>query len=136
MDLSVYQLVICVILVAIGVFQLVRAFLARRRCSAVANGRIASVESVLHTRTGKYGNRSQTTRYIPCYAFEANGRAMEIRGKKSRGKSAFTEGEAVDIYYNPDDPEDYYCARDGWYGSAGLLSILLGLVFLASSLLF
>lgn len=136
MDWTHYQLIVSISLFALGIWQLMRGMLAKRRCTQITSGSIFRVESVAKSRSRRSGGSTKYTSYTPYYQFEANGQPVEIRGKWSKGEGVFTEGETVEIRYNPDKPEEYHCAKDGWHGTGGIFSIVAGLVFLVNYLLF
>lgn len=136
MDWIIYQLVVSIALFALGVWQLIRGMLAKRRCMQITNGSVARVESIAKSRSRRSGGSTKYTSYTPYYQFEANGQPVEICGKWSKGEGVFTEGETVEKRYSPDKPGEYYCAKDGWHGTGGILSIVAGLVFLVDYLFF
>ncbi|HTL51092.1 MAG TPA: DUF3592 domain-containing protein, partial [Planctomycetota bacterium] len=79
---------------------------------------------------------SKSTTYAPVYTFtDAQGGSHKIRSHTSSSPPSYEVGEAVTVYYDPNNPED--TLLDGWFDLWGGATILggLGAVFFAVGLL-
>ncbi len=64
---------------------------------------------------------SNTTKYVPVFEYEFDGRKYSVISKLASRPPEFSEGELVNIRVNPKDPEEiYYTPR----GGALVMSIL------------
>jgi hypothetical protein len=70
-------------------------------------------------------------RYYPVYEYEAGGRTYAQQSEKYRGDDRPREGSKLALYYNPENPDDYYVPDEkGGGNNMGLIifaGVLLGL---------
>lgn len=85
---------------AIGMF--IRRRLLTERSAATALTTAAVVSEGRRNRAG--GKKS----CFPVFAFEANGRKYEVTAQSGSGFRTVKEGEQVDLYYMPENPQLFY----------------------------
>lgn len=96
-------LLFAVIFGGVGLGFILKTVRTKKRCSQKTRGVISRVD--------KHYDNENTEMKTLHYQFTVNGTAYSGTSKWS-GTSSAKAGDAVDIYYNPMNPQDFYCRRD------------------------
>lgn len=92
-------------MVAIGVLTIVYGVRKNRRCSSKVVGKITRV----HEDIGTDSEGSKDYAYSAEYEYEVNGQTYRGCGGRSYNvPSKIKVGGDIDIYYNPEKPDDHY----------------------------
>lgn len=80
------------------------------------------------TETDAEGHRSTRTSvtYYPVFRYTLRGRTFEPVSSTGTGRPRFTEGQAVTVCYDPDNPEQFYIEGDKAPGRFGIFFALFG----------
>lgn len=117
-------LVFGIFMILLGAYMIFLDLSKSRKCTAEAVGTVICVESK-RVRSG----RSRHTEYYPVVEFEADGKIIQEKADISANSpSKFPEGSALDIVYDPLDPETFMVKGRSLRSTLfyGILLILVG----------
>ncbi|MBP5289418.1 MAG: DUF3592 domain-containing protein [Clostridia bacterium] len=118
-------LLVGVVMLAAGIFLLVRQNALSKVCTAPANAAVVDFKEELGTDTE--GVSSYT--YYPIVEFAVGDRTLQVTLDKGEGTPAYDVGEQLDILYDPSNPERVILKGDKSSNVLGLIfSVLGGLV--------
>lgn len=112
-----------------GILLLRRAGKMKRSCTASTTAQIVSVE---HQRTASSQTASGSDRvqYTPVYRYDAGGVLLHKRGRHySYNRKQFRVGETVVLFYNPQNPEEFYVPKMDKMSRFGVIVMLAGVFF-------
>lgn len=126
MSSNAWGILLCLGLIAGGVWAIIGTLRLKRRCTAVTQARIAAVD-VKRTEVQEKGSTMtrQKEEYTPVYAYyDTYGQLVQVRGKVSgNSKREYRAGDVVELRFNPAKPTEHYTGKFG--GAAVLLGVVL-----------
>jgi hypothetical protein len=101
-------------------------------CTAHTTAQVIEMkrEEEIKIETDDDGNTTKRTSvsYYPIFQYMVNGNNIEVRSSVGTGRPRFIEGQAVNVLYNPNKPEQFYVVEDKVAGNFGIYFIIFGLV--------
>lgn len=101
----------------------------KEMCTELADGTVVQVNKNRRKVNGEYVNR-----WTPIYEYYVDDVCYEIESEGYYKNGVFEEGDQVDIYYNPEDPEEVYIPAENSESTSMILTILMVVFFLAGFL--
>ncbi len=89
-------------------------------CIEVTDGTIIRMKKTTREINDKY-----VARWIPIYEYSVDGVRYEKESTSDYKRGVFEEGDQVDIYYNPDNPEEVYIPAENPENTVMILTILM-----------
>ena len=119
--------IMCIIFLSIGLSTKNKYRKKKMFCTKKTQAEITDIEKV----TTSSIDSSETLRYMffPHLKYTANGKEIEVKHYFGNAQPKYEIGQIIDIFYNPEKPEDYYI--DGEKGS-----YILGKIFTGCGILF
>lgn len=100
-------------LMVAGIICLLIMFRKKDRCTQKAIARVVRFDVEEVTSTDADGDTTNFTSYTPVFQFRLpSGRLVEIAGRIGQADSPYELGQTVEIYYNPQNPEEVDIQRD------------------------
>lgn len=119
-------------LLAFGILFLILAAVFRHTrkkkeavCTRLIKGTVARIERVSSWDSEGYVSVS----WHPVYEYDVDGVHYEKRSNLGNSQQDMHEGEIVDIYVDPENPDEYYCKKDP-SGTIVKMFFFMGLLFL------
>ncbi len=130
MEPFVAYLLVGVVLVLIGFLVIRKCSQKKNRCTASASAVIVEVQ--VEKDTSDSENTRKKYNYTPIYEFTANGNTVRKSGGiYSHNKKEFKVGDAAEVKYNPDKPEEFLVNGKSGGKSFGIALLLFGIVIIA-----
>ena len=101
----------------------------KEACTELTDATIIEMNKTRKRINGEYRNR-----WNPIYEYYVDGVRYEKESSNYYKYGVFEEGDQVDLYYNPDDPEEIYIPAEKPEDTVTLLMILAVAFFLAGFL--
>ena len=116
-----------VIFIIVGIVAMHQGNSLKRRCTEQTIGTV--VENICH-------EDSTYTRptYFPVIEYQAGDRTISQMSKSGEYPSKYKEGDQVEIYYNPNNVQEYIIKGDSTSNYVGIIALVLGSIALVVSL--
>jgi Protein of unknown function (DUF3592). len=101
----------------------------KRLCTAGVTGVVKSIIVTSYMKKGK-----MRTRYTPTFAYSVEGVDYVQQSSKSSGKSKYSEGQEIPIFYDPAKPDRYYIPEEATHVALLFLLIAVGVLLLVAPL--
>jgi len=98
----------------------------KKACTAQTEGAVCDVEQEIDYSTDDDGHTRATKMYYPVFTYLANGGTYVNRSATGRSSTKLQVGMNVTVFYNPDNPDQYYVAEDKASASAGAVFCIFG----------
>lgn len=117
--------------IGVGLLLIVLGVRKNKRCSGRTVGRITGVHEDVTTDDEGYHSYS----YSPEFEYEVNGSVYRGSGGRAYSKrNKIQIGGSIDIYYNPDKPEEHYSKGGGKILPVlGIAVMFLGVIYIAGT---
>ncbi len=103
-------------------------------CTMPTMGKVTgmSKEESVSTETDNDGNTKKTTRinYYPVFQYIVDGKIIEKKSTTGTNRPRFTEGQNINVLFNPNNPEQFYVVEDKASGRFGIYFMLFSLVII------
>jgi hypothetical protein len=82
-------------------------------CTMQTTGKVISMERRVefHTETGSSRKRKSVS-YYPVFQYLVDGKSIEKKSTVGTSRPRFTEGQDINISFNPNNSEQFYVAED------------------------
>lgn len=123
MNLKRIIIFICggIILIVVGIVVLNQGNSLKKRCTEETIGTV--VELICEVN---YDNESTYFTYFPVIEYQAGDRQISQKSRSGQDPPKYKEGEQVQIYYNPNNVQEYIIKGDSISSYLGILAIVLG----------
>lgn len=123
------------LLLVIGLVFIVLGFVVSRftkakksRCTQVVSGTVADV------RRQRSADNEGRFNYHPIYEYTVNGQVFRREGSVySQNRKKYQVGQAAQIMYNPEKPQEFYVAGAKKQVGFGFMLVVVGVVFCISA---
>lgn len=118
--------------IGVGALMMALGIRKNKRCSSRIVGRITGVHEDMETDDEGYHSYS----YTPEYEYEVNGKVYHGSGGRAYAKRKKIQiGGSIDIYYNPDKPDEHYTKGSGnTMQVLGIAVMFLGVIYIVGTL--
>lgn len=103
-------------------------------CTMQTAGKVISIERRVefNTETDSNGNtrKSKSVTYYPVFQYIVNGKSIEKKSTVGTSRPRFTEGQDINISFNPNNPEQFYVAEDKAAERFGIYFMIFGVAVL------
>lgn len=103
-----------------------------RACTASAQGQVVRMQRCeeTHSDTDSDGNTTQrqSVTYCPVFRYQAGDAVVEKTSSVGTSRPRFSQGQAVKVMYDPQNPQCAYIAGDKAAGRLGLYLMAFGFV--------
>lgn len=125
MNLKRTLIFICVgvIFIVVGIVVIMQGNSLKKRCTEETIGTVVEL-----IREVDSDNKST---YFPIIEYKTRDRIISQKSKSGQNPPEYKEGEQVEIYYDPNNVQDYIIKGDSTSNFVGILSIVLGTIVVA-----
>lgn len=125
MNIFFWLVVIGGLFIIIGAFSFKKERHLKKVCTAVAQAKVVEIE-----KGHDEHNNCDTTKndvYTPIYEYTTvEERILSVKGMSSKG--GHKVGDTAQIYYNPDEPSEFYVGSSSGFSDIGVIFTLIGLI--------
>lgn len=122
-------LIVGIVFVLIGIFNIVKGSKMKSKCTQSTSARIVDIEKSYDTSDDD-GPGGQYT-YTPIFEFSANGTIIrKSGGLYSNNKRKYNIGDAAEVKYNPENPNEFIVNGKNARKSAGIPLMIFGVVMI------
>lgn len=119
-------IIISILFIGIGIFAINSGDDIANRCTIETKGTILEIVEEKTTDP----KESVDHKYYPVIAYDAGAKKYEEQSKNGSNPSKYKAGQEVDMYYNKEDPQDFYIKGEASTGSYGYFFIIIGILAL------
>lgn len=119
-------IIISIIFIGIGIFAINSGDDIAKRCTIETKG---TVLEIIEEKIDN-SNESVDHKYYPVIAYDAGAIKYEEQSKNGSNPSKYRAGQEVDMYYNKENPQDFYLKGEASTGSYGYFFIIIGILAL------
>ena len=126
--------VISVWLIGCGIIGQYKLEHSKKVCTELVQGELLYHEVKVEERDGR-----ETTYYFPVFGYSYNNKEYTYKGNASYTRKEFEEGEQVDIYVDPDNPDTVYIPgyklkNKGYLGNIIVGAVIIGFIYICIKL--
>lgn len=126
---------------AMGILVFILGFFMRKKyknrvqmCTAQTDGVVSNIVRKITTDTDENGKIKKSYVYYPDFTYTVDGTRITMTAS-GRSHTGFKKGQAVTIFYNPNNVEEYYVPQDKSTAWSGFIIMAVGVVFFVVSLI-
>lgn len=97
-------------------------------CTAQTSGVVSDIERTEKIEKDDNGKEETTYVYYPVYTYTVDGSEISKRASTGSGLKRFKIGQAVTVFYNPANPDQYYVKEDKLSARGGFLIMGIGVL--------
>ena len=122
-----------IILLIIGIVELSNRKKKEMNCTSMTYGKVADV---VIRHTSHKSSIIQSSYWFPIVEYKIGEQKLKKKFTYATSKSRFPLGKKIEIYYNPEDYNEYYIVGDNHLKTLATSCIIVGIVEIIIALLF
>ncbi|MCH5316255.1 MAG: DUF3592 domain-containing protein [Eubacterium sp.] len=120
-------IVVGVVFIIAGIIVMIQGNISEQRCTEKTTGTV--VELVIEKSTTS--NHRTSYIYFPVIEYQVGDRTISKKSNSGQNPPKYKVGQQVEIYYNPNNVEEYYIKGESAPKFIGILFVVLGSIAVA-----
>ena len=121
--MPIIRVLLCSIFTVVGIYLIIREHSKKKNCTLITKGVVCRIDEVVRNN-----DNHTSTLYCPIFQYTVLGQTYEGISPYYSSFCSFSLGQTIDIYYNPNNPKEFYTNDNNHLIKMGYLFVIVGII--------